>query len=218
MSRDAYFDLLARQEAEEKKTKRKRKVEHTESNLQRACVTYFRTQYPNDALMLFAVPNGGGRSVVEASIMKAEGVTAGVSDLLLLEARGGWGCLCLEAKTKKKGSGQSKAQKAWQEAAERAGNLYKVFRTFEEFKTIVDDYMALPAGVGRRVVLRGADMVRFTSDWANWRETPPEKKGRYNVRLEYETYEADWDGTQWLDAATGFPLNGVTGWRKICKY
>ena len=28
MSRDAYFDLLARQEAEEKKTKRKRKTEH----------------------------------------------------------------------------------------------------------------------------------------------------------------------------------------------
>ena len=143
MSLDAYQSLLARQDAEEKKTKRKRKTEHAESNLQRACVTYFRTQYPNDALMLFAVPNGGGRSVVEASIMKAEGVTAGVSDLLLLEARGGWGCLCLEAKTKKKGSGQSKD---------------KVFRTFEEFKTIVDDYMALPAGVGRRVVVRGSDL------------------------------------------------------------
>ena len=159
MSLDAYQSLLARQDAEEKKTKRKRKTEHTESNLQRACVTYFRTQYPNDALMLFAVPNGGGplgrRS---APTDAAEGVTAGVSDLLLLEARGGWGCLCLEAKTKKKGSGQSKAQKAWQEAAERAGNLYKVFRTFEEFKTIVDDYMALPAGVGRRVVVRGSEL------------------------------------------------------------
>ena len=54
--------------------------------------------------LVFAVPNGGGRSVVEASIMKAEGVTAGVADLLLLEARGGWGCLCLEMKTKKKWS------------------------------------------------------------------------------------------------------------------
>ena len=146
MSLDAYQSLLARQDAEEKKTKRKRKTEHTESNLQRACVTYFRTQYPNDALMLFAVPNGGGRSVVEASIMKAEGVTAGVSDLLLLEARGGWGCLCLEAKTKKKGSGQSKAQKAWQEAAERAGNLYKVF---PYLRGVQDDCGRLHGPAGR---------------------------------------------------------------------
>lgn len=218
MTLDAYQNLLARQDAEEKKTRAKRKTEHTESNLQRQCVTWFRLQYPADALMLFAVPNGGGRSVVEASIMKAEGVTAGVADLLLLEARGGWGCLCLEMKTKKKGSKQRPSQKAWQTAAERAGNRYEVVRTLEEFQTIVGDYMGLPSGVGRRVVLKGADMVRFTSDWMNWKETLPEKRGRYNVRLEYETYEADWDGTQWLDAATGFPLNGVTGWRKICKY
>lgn len=126
LSLNAYQNLLARQDAEEKKTKPKRKTEHTESNLQRQCVTWFRLQYPADALMLFAVPNGGGRSVVEASIMKAEGVTAGVADLLLLEARGGWGCLCLELKTKKRGSKQRPSQKAWQTAAERAGNRYEV--------------------------------------------------------------------------------------------
>ena len=63
MTRDAYLDLLARQEGEKK---RKRRTEHTESDLQRQCVSWFRLQYPTDALMLFAVPNGGGRSVVEA--------------------------------------------------------------------------------------------------------------------------------------------------------
>lgn len=218
MALDAYRRLLAHQEEADRKAKRRKKPGHEESLLQRACVAWFRAQYAEHALMLFAVPNGGGRSRIEAGIMKAEGVTAGVSDLILLEARGGWGCLCLEMKTKKMGSKQRPSQKAWQEAAERAGNRYEVVRTLEEFQTIVGDYMGLPAGVGRRVVLKGADMVRFTSDWVNWKETPPEKKGRYNVRLEYETYEADWDGTQWLDAATGFPLNGVTGWRKICKY
>ena len=165
LSVDAYRDLLARQDAEEKKTKRKRKTEHTESDLQRQCVTWFRLQYPADALMLFAVPNGGGRSVVEASIMKGEGVTAGVADLLLLEARGGWGCLCLEMKTKKKGSKQRPSQKAWQTAAERAGNRYEVVRTLEEFQTIVGDYMGLPSGVGRRVVLKGADLPYFTEDF-----------------------------------------------------
>ena len=161
LSLDAYQNLLARQEAEEKKTKPKRKTEHAESNLQRQCVTWFRLQYPADALMLFAVPNGGGRSAVEASIMKAEGVTAGVADLLLLEARGGWGCLCLEMKTKKKGSRQRPSQKAWQTAAERAGNRYEVVRTLEEFQTIVGDYMGLPAGMGRRGVLKGAAAAYF---------------------------------------------------------
>ena len=156
LSRDAYLDLLARQDAEEKKTKRKRKrkTEHTESNLQRQCVSWFRLQYPADVLMLFAVPNGGGRSVVEARIMKEEGVTAGVADLLLLEARGGWGCLCLEMKTKKKWSRQRDSQKAWQEAAERAGNRYVVVRTLEEFQTIVGDYMGLPRGGCSRVEAR----------------------------------------------------------------
>lgn len=155
---DAYKRLLAQQEAEERKRKARKKPGHEESTLQRACVAWFRAKYPDHELMLFAVPNGGGRRAKEAAIMKDEGVTAGVSDLLLLESRGGWGCLCLEAKRNKKGSVQSKAQKAWQEAAERAGNLYEVFRTFEEFKTIVDYYMALPAGVGRRVVVNAVEL------------------------------------------------------------
>ncbi|MBQ3812871.1 MAG: VRR-NUC domain-containing protein [Bacteroidales bacterium] len=148
------------QEAEEKKTKKKkRKTEHTESDLQRTCVAWFRAQYPKDELMLFAVPNGGGRSAIEAGIMKAEGVTAGVADLLLLEARGGWGCLCIEMKTKKKWSRQRDSQKAWQEATERAGNRYVVCRTLEEFQTVVADYMGLPAGSARRVVVRGDEMA-----------------------------------------------------------
>lgn len=43
---------------------------HNESALQRTCVSWFRLQYPLIARLLFAVPNGGGRSRVEAAIMK----------------------------------------------------------------------------------------------------------------------------------------------------
>ena len=92
-------------------------------------------------MMLFAVPNGGGRSRIEASIMKGEGVTAGVADLILLEARGGYGSLCIEMKTGDKSSKQRPSQKAWQEAAEKAGNKYAVVRTFEAFRELVTDYM-----------------------------------------------------------------------------
>lgn len=81
---DAYQRLLAQQE----KNERRARPRHQESTLQKTCVAWFRTQYPDHALMLFAVPNGGGRSRIESAIMKGEGVTAGVADLILLEARG----------------------------------------------------------------------------------------------------------------------------------
>lgn len=84
--------------------------------------------------------------------MKAEGVTAGVSDLILLEARGGYGALCIEMKTDSKKSRQRKGQSEWQAATEAAGNLYVVCRTFEEFRARVDDYMALPRTAGRVVI------------------------------------------------------------------
>ncbi|MDY6444965.1 MAG: VRR-NUC domain-containing protein [Bacteroidales bacterium] len=132
---------------------------HPESELQRICVQYFRLHYPKHALMLFAVPNGGGRSRIEAAIMKAEGITAGVSDLILLEARGGWGALCIEMKWRSKDSRQSKSQKEWQAATEAAGNRYEVCRSFEEFKSVVDDFMSLPLMSKGRATLRSEDLA-----------------------------------------------------------
>lgn len=138
---DAYQRLLAQQE----ENARRARPRHQESTLQKTCVAWFRAQYPDHALMLFAVPNGGGRSRIESAIMKGEGVTAGVADLILLEARGGWGSLCIEMKTREKGSRQRPSQKAWQEAAERAGNRYVVIRSFEAFRATVSWYMGFPA-------------------------------------------------------------------------
>ena len=160
---DAYKRLLAQQEEDDRRAKRKpRKPRHEESDIQRSCVVWFRSAYPEHALVLFAVPNGGGRSRVESAIMKGEGVTAGVSDLILLEARGGYGALCLEAKTERRSSRQSERQKAWQKAAERAGNKYEVFRSLEEFQVIVNNYMALPAGSAQVVVVKGSDLATET--------------------------------------------------------
>ena len=114
---------------------------HLESQLQRQCVAWFRLQYPKHARLLFAVPNGGRRSRIEAAIMKAEGVTAGVSDLILLEPRGGYGALCIEMKTKESGSGQTEKQKEWQAATEAAGNKYVVCRSLDSFMAEVTKYM-----------------------------------------------------------------------------
>ena len=148
---DPYLELLARQE------KGRRSPRHIESAIQRQCVAWFRMQYPKHAKLLFAVPNGGGRSRVEAAIMKAEGVTAGVSDLILLEPRGGYGALCIEMKTRRSGSRQSDSQKEWQRAAEAAGNRYDVARSLEVFQAIVNEYMQLPPGW--RVTVTKDDLV-----------------------------------------------------------
>ena len=58
-------------------------MKHPESDMQMACVRWFRLQYPRHAELLFAVPNGGRRDVREAARLKAEGVVSGIPDLFL---------------------------------------------------------------------------------------------------------------------------------------
>ena len=55
-----------------------------EHNIQCACVRWFNYQWPEYRGLLFAVPNGGARSKATAGKLKAEGVVAGVADLILL--------------------------------------------------------------------------------------------------------------------------------------
>jgi hypothetical protein len=58
-------------------------MQRLEQELQRAVLDHLRMR-GQKGLVFFAVPNGGYRSGVEASIMKGLGVRAGVSDLILL--------------------------------------------------------------------------------------------------------------------------------------
>lgn len=112
-----------------------------EAQLQEACITIFRYQFPKLSKMLIHVPNGGSRNIVEAANMKKQGVVAGVSDLLLLVPRGGYGCLCIEMKTKD--GKQSDYQKQWQIESENANNKYVVCRTVEHFIDEVKNYLNL---------------------------------------------------------------------------
>lgn len=111
-----------------------------EASLQVACVTWFSLQYPQYRGLLIHVPNGGSRkSVIEGRNLKRQGVTAGVADLLLLTARQGYGCLCIELKTPK--GKQSAAQLEWQKITSKAGNAYIVCKTVEEFIGTVNSYL-----------------------------------------------------------------------------
>lgn len=113
-----------------------RTVEH---DLQVACINYFRMQYREYASMMFAIPNGAKRSARTGAYYKAEGLMAGVADVILLLNNDRHNALCLEFKTKT--GKQSESQKAWQAEAEKYNCRYEVVRTFDEFKDIIDDYL-----------------------------------------------------------------------------
>lgn len=110
-----------------------------EHRLQCACVRWFRLAYPQHHHNLFAVPNGGYRTPATAAKIKAEGALPGVSDLILLIARGGYHGLLIEMKTDK--GRQSEAQREWQRLIEADGYKYVVVRSIEEFIKVVNDYL-----------------------------------------------------------------------------
>jgi hypothetical protein len=60
-----------------------RRRKHPEDHIQRAVLEHLRIRGPRDALV-FAVPNGGARSAIEAAIMNGLGVRAGTSDLIII--------------------------------------------------------------------------------------------------------------------------------------
>ena len=118
-----------------------RKCRHEESDIQQLCVRWFRLQYPKYARLLFAVPNGGSRNLIEAARMKAEGVTAGVADLILLVPSGEYSSLCIEMKTAK--GRQRDTQKDWEEAAKSVGNKKVICRTLDDFQKEIKNYIWL---------------------------------------------------------------------------
>lgn len=114
-----------------------------EAEIQAACVRWFRYQFPKMAKLLIAVPNGGSRDAREAVNLKIQGVVAGVSDLLLLTPRKGFGCLCIEMKTET--GKQSELQAEWQIEAEKSGNKYVLCRNFDQFRNEVLNYLNTPS-------------------------------------------------------------------------
>lgn len=112
---------------------------HIESQIQRSCKKWFDYQYNEFSQLLFAVPNGGLRGKVEAAIMKAEGMTAGVADMILLMPRKGYASLCIEFKTEK--GRQTQNQKDWQHEAEKHGNKYVIVRNFSQFVKEITAYL-----------------------------------------------------------------------------
>ena len=92
--------------------------------------------------MLFAIPNGGKRSLRVGAKLKLEGVRAGVPDLMLPVARGGYHGLFIEMK-RTEGGGLSKEQKQWKEKLMAQGYQFVMARGAEAAKKAITEYVNL---------------------------------------------------------------------------
>lgn len=113
---------------------------YKESELQIRCVKWFFYEYPYLRMLLYHPKNEGtanGRR--QGAIAKAEGVVAGVADLMLQIASNGYHCLAIEMKTKT--GRQSPEQKLFQLYLENAGGKYVVCRTYDDFVSVVSEYV-----------------------------------------------------------------------------
>ena len=135
-------EMLKQQKRIQKKRIQKKRShpDDEEHRIQCSCVRWFSLQYPQLKGRLFAVPNGGRRDAVTAGKLKAEGVVAGVADLILLKSNSFYGALLVEMKT---ASGrQSQSQKGWQNLVCYSGEYkYVLCRSLDDFMREVNDYL-----------------------------------------------------------------------------
>lgn len=115
-----------------------------ESDLQRAVMLWcgiMESKFPCLKWM-HAIPNGGKRDSKEASSMKSQGVKAGILDLSLDVARGGFHGLKIELK---KPGGKclkpSKEQLEYIEFCRDQGYSVLVSNDFDEVKAFILDYL-----------------------------------------------------------------------------
>ena len=94
-------------------------------------VSWFRRQYPS--VRIFAIPNGGGRSMAQGASLKAEGVQAGIPDLFVPA----W-LLWIEMK-RETGGVVSPIQRDWIEYLEGIGHRVIVGRGFDDARRQILD-------------------------------------------------------------------------------
>lgn len=91
--------------------------------------------------VIYHVPNGGQRNKVTAAAMKRQGVRAGVSDLDVMTARGGYHGMKLEFKaTPPRDAPLADSQYEWLALAEEEGYCAVLARGLEEARAVLREY------------------------------------------------------------------------------
>lgn len=115
----------------------------SEAAEQRAVIDWaqkLKGQYPSLAF-LFHVPNGGERDPKEAALLKAEGVKAGVPDLLLPAPHGGWNGIAIELKKADRSNEPTYEQLVWLLAFESWGWKTAICYGAGEAIDVLQDYV-----------------------------------------------------------------------------
>ena len=115
----------------------------TEHEEQREFVRWFRQSYKG--VRIFAIPNGGHRSMVAAGRFKAEGVSPGVPDLCIPAWR-----LWVEMKRTKGGS-VSAEQKDWIAYLEGCGYTCIVAKGADQAKQMVLGFVPILVVTGNKL-------------------------------------------------------------------
>lgn len=106
----------------------------TEHEQQKMFFQWLRLAYPR--VVAFAIPNGGARHIAVAKKLKAEGVVAGVPDIMIADGRPG---LFIEMKAGK--NVVSKSQVSMIKALRDTGYSVAVCYGFDEAKHIAEKYL-----------------------------------------------------------------------------
>lgn len=126
-------------------THRQMSRQDREGEEQSALIEAFAASYPDFAHLLIHIPNGGSRrNRFEGYRLKRQGVKAGVSDLLLSTARGGFFGLWIEFKaTPPYDAPVTDAQWNWISDMKQQGYRAEVCRGAEAAMEVLSDYLAL---------------------------------------------------------------------------
>lgn len=103
----------------------------TETQLQSTIFQWHWNNFPEQRGQLFHV-NQKSRNAIEGNHMKAMGVIAGVSDLILIQQGK---VLFIELKTED--GTQKPAQKKFQQVVETLGHQYYIIRNLQDFKKLL---------------------------------------------------------------------------------
>ncbi|WP_462383349.1 VRR-NUC domain-containing protein [Pseudomonas sp. Marseille-QA0892] len=124
----------------------RRTVVDYEGKEQAALFRWLQVRHPAAFDVTYHVPNGGHRAKAVAAKLKGQGVKAGVSDICMAQARGGFFGLYIEFKaTPPHDSAVSTAQKAFLAQMEQQGYQALVCRGMNAAMAAIEQYLALPA-------------------------------------------------------------------------
>ena len=107
---------------------------------------FAKNKYPELDLM-YHVPNEGKRSAAMGARLKAEGLKAGVPDVCLPTAHGGYIGLYIEMKVKP--NKPTEQQKQWLRDLRGTGHFTAVCYTWEEAKDLIEEYIRLPLTISK---------------------------------------------------------------------